>query len=538
MKKNNTEPLKINQLRKRRALTLNFTPRNLALLAIGLFLLGAGMFAWFLKPIPVFSEVDGRTSSVVTTPSPSADSSEGNATDDASAIESEYAVYFPAYALDLYTGDLEELKKRKVIRALVTPSLTDFFLADKRIMGLQAEILEHFEEFINKDVRNPAKKINVVYIPVPFEQMIPALVEGRGDIAAALLTVTSEREERVDFISGRSTAVDELLVTHVSVPEISSVDDLSGESVYVLRGSSYVGHLQEMNEEFVEKGLEPMHIVEADPNLHTEDILELVNAGVIRMTVVDHYLAELWSRVLREMRVYNEIKINKGGYVGWAIRKDSPELTRILKEFSSTIKRGTLLGNILIQRYFGTTRWIGNPNVQKQRKNVEHIMLLFQKYGAQYGFDWLALAAQAYQESGWEHDSKSHRGAVGIMQLLPSTAADPKVNISDISNLENNIHAGTKYMAFLLDRYYSDEEMFATEDQLAFSWAAYNAGPAKVRRIRALTEEMGLDPNRWFHNAEYAAQKITGRETVHYVANVYKYYVAMRLGIDVSSHRR
>jgi membrane-bound lytic murein transglycosylase MltF len=120
---------------------------------------------------------------------------------------------------------------------------------------------------------------------------------------------------------------------------------------------------------------------------------------------------------------------------------------------------------------------------------------------------------------------------VGVMQVLPSTAADPNVAIERIDELENNIHAGVRYLAFLRDRYFSDPEI-SPLDRNAFSWAAYNAGPAKVRKMRQQAAKMGLDPNIWFSNVEVAAARVVGREPVQYVSNIYKYYVAYRLVAD------
>jgi len=157
---------------------------------------------------------------------------------------------------------------------------------------------------------------------------------------------------------------------------------------------------------------------------------------------------------------------------------------------------------------------------------------IFKKYGDKYSFDYIALLAQAYQESGLDNSKKSHRGAVGIMQLLPSTAADKNVGIKDISTVDANIHAGVKYLAFIRNRYYSDPKITATS-RLAFSWAAYNAGPGRVRQMRKLTKKMGLDPNVWFNNVEVAAGKIIGRETVQYVANIYKYYISYKLSQEL-----
>ena len=150
------------------------------------------------------------------------------------------------------------------------------------------------------------------------------------------------------------------------------------------------------------------------------------------------------------------------------------------------------------------------------------------KYADRYDFDQLAIAAQAYQESGLDHGAKSSAGAIGIMQILPGTAKDPNVNIPDYDKLEPNIHAGTKYMAFLRDRYFSGPE-FDAENRFAFSWAAYNAGPAKVRSMRKRAEKMNLDPNKWFGHVEFAALAIVGQETVRYVNNIFKYYIAYKV---------
>jgi membrane-bound lytic murein transglycosylase MltF len=137
-------------------------------------------------------------------------------------------------------------------------------------------------------------------------------------------------------------------------------------------------------------------------------------------------------------------------------------------------------------------------------------------------------AALAYQESQLDHDKKSHVGAIGIMQLLPTTAADKNVGIADIAELESNIHAGHKYLRFLQDRYFSDPAI-STLDRYLFTFAAYNAGPAKVAKIRTEAEAEGLDPNVWFQNVEIIAAKRIGRETVQYVSNIYKYYITYKM---------
>ena len=267
---------------------------------------------------------------------------------------------------------------------------------------------------------------------------------------------------------------------------------------------------------------------EREGEILTEDILELVNAGIVEYTVCDDFKAELWAAVLPDIRLSREAPLSHAQGVGWAIRKGSPQLKAALDEFSGKVRQGSFLGNVLFRRYFDNTEWIDNPMAQQEREKFDQLIELFRQYGDAYGFDPLALAAQAYQESKFNHSLRSHRGAIGIMQLLPTTARDPNVNIPKIEVLENNIHAGAKYMSFLRERYFSDESISPINQRL-LSWAAYNAGPANVLRIRRDAEEVGLDPNVWFGNVENMAAKKISREPVRYVANIYKYYTAYRL---------
>lgn len=435
-----------------------------------------------------------------------------------------------------FTSDLPEMRKRKRIRALVTYSKTDFFFEQGRARGLQVEFLHEYEKFINKGVKRATDKVRITYLPVTFNELIPALRDGRGDIAAAFLTVTPEREKLVAFTTGGKMKVNELVVAHKDITGLETLEDLSGKSVYVLSGSSYTQHLTQLNKKFRRERKPPVRIVQADPNLLSEDILEMVNSGVAPITIVDDYKARLWKKVLPDIRVYEDLSISDANSVGWAIRKQNTELARSLDKFARKVRKGTLLGNMLFKRYYKETRWINNPVSRKERKRQENFIAVFRKYGKLYNFDHLALMAQAYQESGLDNKKKSHRGAVGVMQLLPSTAADPNVNVKNIHVLDNNVRAGAKYLAFIRDRYFSDPAI-NHENRLAFTWAAYNAGPAKIRKMRDKAAKMGLDPEIWFGNVELAAGKYIGRETVQYVANIYKYYVAYKLASEITDKK-
>jgi len=228
------------------------------------------------------------------------------------------------------------------------------------------------------------------------------------------------------------------------------------------------------------------------------------------------------------MVVYNDIYVNDGAEIAWMIRKSSPEIKTVLNNFVKANKKGTLFGNIVLKRYFKDTKWVRDAMAGEDGGRFRDAVAIFQKYGDKYDLPWLLLAAVAYQESRIDQSVRSPAGAVGVMQLLPSTAAGDPVNISNIETIENNIHAGTKYLRYLYDRYYKDEPMDKL-DRALFTFASYNAGPAKIRKLRKRASEKGYNPNRWFAHVEVMAAEDIGSETVKYVSNIYKYYVAYRL---------
>ena len=438
-----------------------------------------------------------------------------------------------SYELQSDFGDLDEIANRGMLRVLVTHSKTDFFIDQGRIRGIQAEYVEEFLKNLNKGRTNRSNaseshRIIPQFVPVAFDELIPSLLAGKGDIAAAFLTMTPERIAQVDFVSPQGRLVDEILVAHKNAEPIEKLTDLSGRTVYVLKGSSYASHLSELNKSLSLVDLPAVKIVNADNQLLTEDILELVNAGIIAYTFCDDFKANLWAKALPNIRLSRGVKLSSGQPVGWVIRPNSPLLRAAVSTFSNDVKKGTFLGNILFNKYYASTRWINNPLAKTERDKFEQTIDLFRRFGEEYGFDPLALAAQGYQESRLDQSLTSHMGAIGVMQLLQSTANDPNVGIPNIYDIENNIHAGAKYMNFLRNRYFSDDAILPL-DQRLFTWAAYNAGPANIRRVRAAAERNGLDPNVWFNNVEHMAASKISREPVKYVANIFKYYTAYRM---------
>jgi membrane-bound lytic murein transglycosylase MltF len=436
-----------------------------------------------------------------------------------------------------WTGDFNQMAKRHRIRALVPYSKTFYFLdgADQR--GLTYDLLKKFEKHLNHKLGKKSLRIQIVVIPTPRDQLIPGLVEGRGDIAAGNLTITGNRRKQVDFSNPIYTGVDEVLVTGPDSPAVQTIADLSEKEIYVRKSSSYYESLLQLNARLQKEGRKPVKIVPADELLEDEDLLEMLNAGLIQMVIIDSHKGRFWTQIIKDLALHPEIKLRSDGQIAWAIRKNSPQLKKAVNGYVGTVKQGTLMGNMLFKRYLESTKWVRRALNEEGMQRLRVTIEFFKKYADRYDFDWLMIAAQAYQESDIDQSKRSPTGAIGVMQVLPSTAADPNVNIAGIEKLENNIHAGIKYLRFLRDRYFGNEPMDDFNKTL-FSFAAYNAGPAKINKLREEARQSNLDPNVWFRNVEVVASRRIGREPVQYVSNIYKYYIAYRLLADKSGEKK
>lgn len=423
-----------------------------------------------------------------------------------------------------WTGDYEQMLKKRVLRVLIPYSKTFYFLDGATEKGLSYENVKNFERYINKLQGTKLLKIHIIVIPTPRHLLLSRLNEGLGDIAVGNLTITDERRQSVDFSAPFATNVKEIVVTRKGGPELKSNLDLAGMEVYVRESSSYYENILKLNEVLKAVGKEPVRIALADEHLEDEDLLEMLDAGALSMLVVDKHKAEFWAKILENIQLHPEAAVNSEGQIAWAIRKNSPKLKGIIDGFVKENKKGTLHGNMAINKYLKNTKYMTNPAAAEERENFRNVVGFFKSYAEKYDFNYLLLTALAYQESRLDQEAESHVGAVGVMQILPSTAKDKNVNIPDIHEVEANIHAGTKYLRFMVNRYFDDDALDPLNKAL-FAFASYNAGPAKVAKLRKEAESMGLDPNLWFKNVEVVAAKRIGRETVQYVSNIYKYYV-------------
>ena len=433
-----------------------------------------------------------------------------------------------------WKGDLDGMVKRRTIRALVINSKTFYFLDKGRQYGASYEGLKAFEKELNKKLKTKNRKIQVYFIPVSRDQIIPALLDGRGDIAAANLTITPERQRQADFSTPIYGEASEIVVTGPSSPKIAGVEDLSGKEVFVRKSSSYHEHLERLNKRFRKEGKPPVTLRPAPENLEDEDLLEMLSAGLVELLVVDNHKAQFWKQIFKNLTLHPEAAVNTGGKIAWMFRKGSPGLKKAVDAFVKTHGKGTSFGNQVIQRYLKNTRFVKNSTSEAELRKFRQMVALFRKYGDKYDIDYLLVMAQGYQESQLDHSVKSKAGAIGVMQVMPATGKE--LDVGDIHKLEPNVHAGVKYIRYMIDRYYADEPMDALNKGL-FAFASYNAGPARVRGLRKEAARRGLDPNVWFNNVEVVAADKIGSETVTYVSNIYKYYIAYKLVTENEAKR-
>lgn len=439
-----------------------------------------------------------------------------------------------ALPLDMepHVGDLDGMVKRRQIRALVAYSRTAFFYDNGRPEGVSYEALQEFQKSLNGKLKSGKLPVTVTFLPVSYAQLEESLTKGMGDLIAIPVAVTPEREQRVLFSVPIMTGVKQVVVTGPAGTAATKLQDLSGREVFINPLTVYSQSLQKLNRTLEDQGQKPMVVKSADSNLGDEDLLEMVNVGLIPATVTTNFRAAFWAQVFDHLRICADcIPNNNAENLAWAIRKDSPDLKRTVDEFIQTHKEGTAFGNTLLRRYLHSTKWVTNATSSEKMKKFKNYVAFFKKYAAQYDFDYLMLMALSYQESELNQDRKNPTGAMGMMQVIPKYAAAPPINVPNVETAEPNIEAGTKMLHVIADSYFKDAKLDPLNKTL-LTFASYNAGPNRIAALRKKAASEGLNPDIWFGNVEFEVARDIGQETVRYVSNIYKYYVAYKLALE------
>jgi membrane-bound lytic murein transglycosylase MltF len=425
-----------------------------------------------------------------------------------------------------WTGDLDGMITRRIIRVLTTYSKVNYFVDQATQRGLIYDAFRLFEDDLNAKLKTKNLRVQVVIVPVAHDDLIPALIEGRGDIVAAGSLLTEWRREQVDFSNPTRTNISSIIVSGPGVPPVPTPQDLAGREIYLRMSDVSKQGVDRFNASLVEAGKPPVKIQSAPEVLADEDILEMVSAGLVPMTMVDDYLAEFWQKVFPNLVLNRGAAVRSNLQTGMLVRKNSPQLLSELNAYIARYPAGSLRRNLLFQEYLKSLKYVRNATSLEEIEKFQRTVALFRKYGDQYKIDFMLVAAQGYQESRLDPSVKSPVGAIGVMQIMPATGKE--LAVGDITQLEPNIHAGVKYMRFMMDRHFAKEPMDDLNKGL-FAFASYNAGPGRIRELRQRAAKRGLNPNLWFNNVEVVAAEAIGRETVQYVANIYKYYLAYKL---------
>ena len=427
-----------------------------------------------------------------------------------------------------WTGDLDGIAKRRILRILVVPSALGFYFNGTEMQGAMFELGLELEKELNRKLKTGKLRIYVVFIPVAREEMISKLAAGYADIAGTF----AEREHtaQVDYTEPLIADAEGIVVTGPAAPAITRLEDLSGHEIYVHENTAIWDKLAELNEQLRKADKRPVELIAADHNLLDDDIAQAVNAGLVPASVMYDKIADAWSKVLPHFTVHHDVVLLKGPLC-WAVQRNTPRLKAAINDFIKSHRLGTLYGNTIMRRYIQETKWVTEATSREDLKRFNEMMKLFQTYGAQYSYPYLMLAAQAYRESRLNQGLRSRAGAVGVMQIKPSVAAQSPINIRGVNRLERNIEAGAKYMRFIETQYFESEPMDNVTKSL-FASASYNAGPAKIQTLRKEAAQHGYNPNLWFNNVEIIASVEIGRETVQYVSDIYIYYLAYKMVIE------
>jgi membrane-bound lytic murein transglycosylase MltF len=432
-------------------------------------------------------------------------------------------------------GDLDGIVKRRFLRVLVAPNKLGFYFDGSEIHGALYEFCREFERFLNHKLQTGNLAVHLVFIPIGRDSLLPKLAEGYGDLVATMMVTSSQPQYAVDFTD---PLYDDAKAVIVSGPgeQLSRLEDLSGREVYYFSNTVPYEKLSRLSEDLQRDGKPPIHLTPAAPDLQVEDLLEMVNAGLVPMTVAEDKVAQHWAKVLPNLKIQSHIVV-AASPLAWAVQQNTPQLKSVANEFIRDHKIGTVYGNTVTARYLSRIEWVKDAVAGEDLARFEEMVGLFRTYGDKYDFPYLLLAAQAYQESGLNPALRSKTGAVGVMQIKPGTAAADPIDITGIEKLDRNIEAGAKYLRYMVNHYYANEPM----DQITkglFALASYNAGPDRIEKLRPLAAAEGYDPNRWFNNVEFIAAREIGAETPNYVSNVYKYYLAYKMITEQDARRQ
>ena len=429
-----------------------------------------------------------------------------------------------------WIGDFDQLKEKRAIRILVTVSNPDFFIDGFRKYGFAPPLIKEFQDYLNNEVLNQTF-MRAIIIPTSRSTIIDRLASGYGDVAMANLTITPERQKKVDFALPIATGVKEIIVAASGSPVLKNLEDLSGKSVHTRSFSSYHEHLVRLNKKFERQGVAPVNIVLVNDEIEDDYLLSIAAEGLISYMVLDHRKMELWQDVYDNVVPYPNLAIDFDGEIAWVVRKNNPKLLKIVSDFCQ-IKQDRFIDYEKLRKStleeFVHFSNLEESNVDKLKKLYPY----FKKAGDEFSLPPLFLSAIAFEQSAFSAKKVGRYGELGVMQLAPFIEREFLDRPDQSENTTfMHIRAAAKYLAFLRDEKFGDLAKDPSQ-QLFFVLAAYFNGPEKINQMRWITGEMGKNKDKWFNEVNVTVSRLIGRETVRAVRNVALYWLSYKMATE------
>jgi membrane-bound lytic murein transglycosylase F len=423
----------------------------------------------------------------------------------------------------VYKDDLPGIKNRQILRVLTRNNAATYFVWRGQFLGFEYDLMKRFADTHGLHLE--------MIVPNRWGDLIPTLKAGGGDLIAASMTVNdARRKQGVEFTSPYNLVTEEL-VGRADEPNLEDAKDLAGRTVVIRKSSSYWSTMQRLIDDGIDFRLEA-----APDNMETEEIISRVASGEYDLTVSDSHILSvelIWRSDIKPV-----LTLNGPVAHGWAVRKENTKLLAALNEFLEKEYKGRFY-NYVYDKYFQNSHRILDHVASHQehaaKGNISPYDAQVQKYAEEYGFDWALIVAQMYQESRFDPQAESWAGALGLMQILPTTGE--LFGAQDLHAVDTSIQTGVRYLAWLQERFEPD---LTVQDRMWFTLAAYNAGLGHVRDARILARKMGWNPDRWFNNVDRAMLLLSrrsfyqlathgyarGQETVDYVRQIRDRYNA------------
>lgn len=430
---------------------------------------------------------------------------------------------------ELWTGSYSEMLQRGQIRVAVPYDRT-IYVNDKGVQrGLAVEVSKGLAKWINAKYAGQlkGKSLSIKLIPVIASDLLNSLTTGKADIAIGDIGLYEPIPNSQNFIVNHAQKVrQEVLVTGPSSLPLKNIGDLSGQTVYGSRNTNFQKTLSELNKELKRDGKQPVNLASPLGDLDDEDLLEMLNAGLISYVIVGDWKFQLWQSIYKNITMHADLSVQDSGWVGWVVRSNNRDFNDDLKNFYDSDDFTKSLTAFRQDDYKQHLKGLKDPMDKPLWERFESMRPLFSRFGAEYKLNPLFIASLGFQETLLNQSAVSSVGAIGVMQLMPATGMS--LGVGDIHLLEPNIHAGADYMNQLINKYFPDAK-FEGINRSLFAVASYNIGPNNVAKARDRAGELGFDPNRWFGNVEFIATEHMGYEPMIYVRNVYKYFISYSL---------